>query len=156
MDFKIPISQLMTTNPVTVSPSDRMSTIKDIFDTKKIHHVLVINQTKLVGIVSREDYKQLARCTNTSSYTKLISESRLYNYRVEEVMTRDIATLESTERIGVALELFAKNLFSAIPIVDGEELAGLLTTYDIIKSLVAEMHGPDHKPVNLTISAPER
>ena len=53
-------------------------------------------------------------------------------------MTTGIATLESNERINVALQLFAENLFHAIPIVDQGELVGMLTTYDIIRVLVDE------------------
>ncbi len=140
MDFKSPISNFMSRKPVTISPSDRMSSIKDIFANQKIHHVLVMDHSSLVGLVSKEDYMPFQRCVKGSSYNKLIEDCRLYNYRVDEVMTKELVILDSTERISVALELFSKNIFSAIPVVDNGELVGLLTTYDIIKALVEENH----------------
>lgn len=140
MDFKAPIADFMSRKPVTVSLKDRMSSIKEIFDNHNIHHVLVLDRTKLVGIISKEDYARLTGCREPSAHSKMIEEARLYNYSVEEVMNKELILLESTERIGVALELFAKNLFKAIPIVDGGEVVGLLTTYDIIKHLVDENH----------------
>jgi acetoin utilization protein AcuB len=117
-----------------------MTSVKEIFDHQNIHHVLVMDKTALVGIISKEDYRQLVRPQKSSSYQKLVEESTLYNYSVEEIMTRDLLELESTEKISVALELFDKNIIRAIPIVDNGELVGLLTTHDIIRALVEENH----------------
>lgn len=140
MDFKAPISDFMSRKPVTVSPKDRMSSVREIFEHQNIHHVLVVDRTVLAGIISKEDYRQLTHSDAPSKFGKLVEEARLYNYSVEEFMDKEMIVLESTERISVALELFAKNIFNAIPIVDGGELVGLLTTHDIIKSLVEENH----------------
>ena len=138
MDLKAPISDFMSHSPVTVSPRDRMAVVKDIFENQSIHHVLVVDRASLVGIISKEDYNQLVRRYNRSFNNELAEEARLYNYTVEEIMSTDLVVLEPSERISVALELFYKNHFRAIPIVEGKELNGLLTTYDIIKALVAE------------------
>ena len=61
-------------------------------------------------------------------------------YKVEDIMTKGIASLESTDRINVALQVFSENLFHAIPVVDDGELVGMLTTFDIIKALLEEDH----------------
>ena len=68
-------------------------------------------------------------------YQDLLNEVRLKNYCAEDIMTSGIAKLTSTDRIAVALEIFKENLFHAIPIVDENELVGIITTYDIIKAL---------------------
>lgn len=140
MDFKAPIAEFMSRKPVTVSLKHRMISVKEIFNNQNIHHVLVMDQANLVGIISKEDYNKLAQDPSSSPYSKLIEEARMYNYSVEECMHRELVVLSSAERVGVALELFSKNLFNAIPIVDGGELVGLLTTHDIIKSLVNDYH----------------
>jgi acetoin utilization protein AcuB len=138
MDFTAPISKYMTRKLVTVTPSDRMTVVKEIFDTQRIHHIPVVRYTTLVGIISKTDLMHFIKGMNSTPYDQLIEESRLHNYTVEDVMVKGIATLESSERINVALQLFAENLFHAIPIVDNEELVGMLTTFDIIKTLVEE------------------
>ena len=53
-------------------------------------------------------------------------------------MTQGIATLEPNDRINVALQIFMENLFHAIPVVEDDEVVGILTTYDIIKALQEE------------------
>ena len=138
MDFTSPVSKYMSRKLITVSPLDRMSAVKEIFETKNVHHVLVVRHTKLVGILSKTDYMQFLKCSNASAPDKLIESSRLHSYTVEEVMTKGLATLESSDRVNVALQVFAENLFHAIPIVDDGEVVGILTTYDIIKALLEE------------------
>ena len=138
MNFTEPVSKLMTRKLITVSPLDRMTAVKEIFDTHKVHHILVVRHTKLVGLISKTDYLQFVKCIGTTSQEKMVEESRLHSYTVEEVMTKGLATLESTDRINVALQVFSENLFHAIPIVDDGEVVGILTTYDIIKGLLEE------------------
>ncbi len=138
MNFTEPVSTLMTRKLITVSPLDRMTAVKEIFDKHKVHHILVVRHTKLVGMISKTDYNQFVKCVDSSAPDKLVEDSRLHSYTVEEVMTKGLATLESSDRINVALQVFSENLFHAIPIVDNDEVVGIITTYDIIKGLLEE------------------
>ncbi|MBK6619429.1 MAG: CBS domain-containing protein [Saprospirales bacterium] len=52
---------------------------------------------------------------------------------VEDVMTRQVATLTPEDSISIAAGYFKENLFHAIPIVDkGGLLVGILTTFDLL------------------------
>ena len=128
----------MTTRLVTVVPGDRMSVVKEIFDTQRIHHIPVVKYTTLVGLISKTDFLHFFRGMESTPYDKLVENNRLQNYTAEDIMTTGIATLESSERVNVALQVFSENLFHAIPIVDNGELVGILTTFDIIRNLVEE------------------
>lgn len=138
MDYTAPVSKFMTRKLVTAIPSDRMSVIKEIFDTQRIHHIPVVKFKTLVGLISKTDFMHFLRGMETTPYDQMVEKSRLEHYTAEDIMTTGIATLESTSRVNVALQVFAENLFHAIPIVDDGELVGILTTFDIIKILVEE------------------
>jgi acetoin utilization protein AcuB len=138
MDFTAPVSDFMTRKLVTVIPGDKMSVVKEIFDTQRIHHIPVVRYTTLVGFISKTDFMHFLRGIELSPYDKLVENSRMHHYTVEDVMTTGIATIESTTRLNVALQIFSENLFHAIPIVDNGELVGIITTFDIIKILVDE------------------
>src|SRR5688572_2822127 len=138
MIFTTPVSKLMTRKLLTVSPLDKMSAVKELFDKHHVHHVLVVRHTKLVGLISKTDYVQFLKCANAFASDSLTESARLNSYKVEDVMTKGLATLESTDRINVALEVFAMNRFHALPIVDDGAVVGILTTYDIIKALLEE------------------
>ena len=124
MDFTAPVSKFMTQKLVTVVPGDKMSVVKEIFDTQRIHH--------------KTDFMHFLRGIELTPYDKLVENCRMHHYTVEDIMTTGIATLESSERLNVALQIFAENLFHAIPIVDNGELVGMITTFDIIRMLVEE------------------
>ena len=126
MDFTSPVSNFMTRKLDTVVPGDSMTVVKEIFDTQRIHHIPVVKFRTLVGMISKSDFLHFMHGMESS------------HYKVEDVMTTGIASLESTDRINVALQVFAENLFHAIPILENGELVGILTTFDIIKVLVEE------------------
>ncbi len=138
MDFTAPVSKFMTRKLVTAIPGDKMSVIKEIFETQRIHHIPVVRYKALVGLISKADFLHFLRGIELSPYDQLVENSRLQHYTVEDIMTTGIATLESSERLNVALQIFAENLFHAIPIVDNGDLVGMLTTFDIIRLLVDE------------------
>ena len=137
MEFTAPLSTIMTRKLVTVMPSDKLSVVREIFDSTRIHHVPVVKYKTLVGIISRVDLVQFVKGAEQIQ-DGLKRNNLLEQNTVEAVMTTGIATLESTDRINVAIEVFAENLFHAIPIVDDGELTGIVTTLDVIKALQAE------------------
>ena len=138
MNFTAPVSTLMSKKLVTVSPGDKMMVVKEIFDNHRIHHIPVVRYTKLLGIISKTDFMYFLRGNPNTPTDKAIEESRLQSYNVEDIMTKGIASIESTERINVALQIFSENLFHAIPVVDNGELVGMVTSLDIINALLAE------------------
>jgi len=135
MNLLDPVSTLMTVNPIRLSPSDPLVKVKTVFENNHIHHIPVVDEGKLVGIVSKSDFLFFKRGFNNTSVIKKMEEIRLNNYVVKDIMTKGLAKLNPTDKINLALEIFTKNIFHAIPIVDGERLVGILTTHDVIKRL---------------------
>ncbi len=134
MDILAPVSSIMTTNLLTVNPKDNLKVVKEIFDRNRIHHLPVVRHKKIVGLISKTDLLHFLKGANPEK-EKLRNAKLLEKFVAEDIMTTGLAKLESDDRINVALEVFKENLFHAIPIVDGEELKGIVTTYDVIKAL---------------------
>ena len=138
LDLRAPVSSIMTRNVMTVEPKDPLSKVKDLFETHRFHHIPVINEKVLLGMISKSDFLHFIRGMHQSSYDKLLENVRLERYHAEDIMTRALAKLEENDRINVAIEVFRENLFHALPVVRDGELVGLLTTFDIIKLLSDE------------------
>ena len=49
------VGSIMTTNLITVGPSDTLQTVKDILISRRIHHVPVVEEGIMVGLVSIDD-----------------------------------------------------------------------------------------------------
>ena len=134
MNILAPVSTIMTRDLITVNPKDRLKVVKEIFDSKRLHHIPVVRYKKIVGIISKSDVLYFLKGANPEK-EKTRNEKLLEKYTADEIMTTGMAKLESDDRINVALEVFKENLFHAIPVVDNDELTGIVTTYDIIKAL---------------------
>lgn len=135
MDLHAPVSSIMSTKLITVSPEDRLAHVNEIFENNRIHHLPVVRFTNLVGMISKTDLRYFLRGAQLSEYDKILETSRLNAYKAQDIMTSGLATLEPNDKINVALEIFKENLFHAIPIIKDGALVGILTTHDIIKAL---------------------
>lgn len=127
----------MTTKLYTVSTEDSLATVKEIFDAHRIHHIPVVHVRQLAGIISLRDFEHFMGGMNHSQEDKN-SQHRLEKTKARDIMTAHMAKLEPDDRINVALEVFSKNLFHALPVVDGDELVGIVTPFDVMKALLEE------------------
>ena len=118
-----PISTIMTREVITVGPNDSLTVAQEIFLIHKIPHVPVVENKKLVGIISSYDLVKLGK-----------SFDEYKDIKIREVMTKGIATLEPNDKIGSAAEVFMEHLFHGIPITNARgEVVGIVTTHDILK-----------------------
>lgn len=138
MNFQSPVSEYMTKQVITVSAEDSLSTVKEIFDKFNIHHIPVLHIRKIEGIISKSDLLLFLRGFTNVEEDNLLDEARLRNYKAKDIMTTRMAKVESTDKMNVVLEVLKINRFHALPVVDNDELVGIITTHDIIAALVAD------------------
>ncbi len=140
-----PVAEIMVTNPITVSPNDQLKVIYEIFQTENIHHLPVVVGDTLVGMISKSDllfFLDGKIYQDKSLYANTIEKIRLNSFKAKDIMTKNLATMESTEPIRTAINLFTINKFHALPILENEKLVGIVTTLDLIFEL-------DKEPVSL-------
>lgn len=140
MNTFAPISSIMVTDLVTVNPEDNLLTVKKIFDTHTFHHLPVVRFRKIVGIVSKTDFGHFTGGLNHGK----AGTDLLEHTKVEDIMTKGIGKLEPDDRINVALEIFSKNWFHALPVVANDELVGIVTTQDVIRAILNEKPKEPH------------
>ena len=136
MNLSQPISTIMTDRVITIGPEDNMKKVEDIFQREKIHHLPVIDEGLLVGMISKSDYLFFKRGFNDDRQNNKIDLFRLKTRKVKDVMTKGLAKMEPQESIDIALEVFKENLFHAILIVEDNMLRGIVTPLDIINHLI--------------------
>lgn len=121
-----PVSTIMTKNLITLSPSDVLLTAKNIFLTKGIRHIPIVNENnQLLGVVSIFDLVKHE-----------FNHSNLESISTSDIMTSGIAKLLPNDKIGTAAEIFGRGLFHSIPVVnENNELKGILTPNDVLSYL---------------------
>ena len=135
------VRSIMTARVVTVEMDDRLDVVKQIFDTLKFHHLLVVDdRKKLSGVVSDRDLLK-ALSPYVGSAAETARDIATLNKRVYQIMSRNPLTLHPEAQIADAVELLLKERISCIPIVDREfKPVGILSWRDVLKSLHAGKH----------------
>ena len=118
-----PVDRLAAPSPITVLPSDLLSTARDRMACEHVRHVAVVEgDGHLVGILSDRD---LMRHVGHFDHTK-----------VDAVMTKHPRTIAPDAATDTAARLMVDQRIRALPVVDGERLVGMLTATDILEDYV--------------------
>ena len=136
MKKKTPISEIMTTNIISVDKSQTLNEVADLIEEHNFRHVPVVSGKKIVGMLSQVD---LGKISFINTFDGLEMTDAMFDaLTIEQVMTRSLTTVQSSDTIyDVALNL-SESEFHALPVLDGEDLVGIVTSTDLIKYLVAQ------------------
>ena len=130
------LAGVMTARLVTVEIDDSLEVVKEIFDSVKFHHLLVVDSgKKLCGVISDRD---LLRAL--SPYIGTLSENArdtaTLQKRVHQIMTRQPVTLPPEATVADAVKIFLEHRVSCIPVVGpGFKAVGIVSWRDVLKSL---------------------
>jgi len=129
------IDKLMTTKVVSVHMDDPLSVVKEIFDHTHFHHLVVIENDRLMGILSDRDlFKALSPNLGTAGETS--RDTATLNKRVHQVMTRKPVTISQAADTYEAVSLYNATGVSCLPVVDNEgKVVGILSWRDLFRAL---------------------
>lgn len=145
MNMNAPVSGIMATKLHTLTPSDSLTKVKELFDAHNIHHIPVVQLNKAVGIISKADFNKVLHGSRLMPDAAKLDDITLRNYTCESIMSEHLAKISPNDKIGVAAEIFLDNLIHALPVVDAEGyLVGLVTTYDVLRYCFHEAY-PNQK-----------
>src|SRR5580704_19662677 len=100
------VRSIMTARVVTVEMDDRLDVVKQIFDTLKFHHLLVVDdRKKLSGVVSDRDLLK-ALSPYVGSAAETTRDIATLNKRVHQIMSRNLITLHPSDSVPEAIKLF--------------------------------------------------
>ncbi|MCW5520709.1 CBS domain-containing protein [Aureitalea sp. L0-47] len=138
MDARTPISTIMTREVVTLNSSDTLEMAEHLFKTRKIRHVPIIKEKRIIGILSYTDLLRISFADAFSDDTHDVDTSVYTLFSIEQVMARNVVSVTSATTIKEVAEIFAVKEFHALPVVDDGKLTGIVTTTDIIKYLLSQ------------------
>ncbi len=122
------IDTIMSTDLVTLQPKDNLDKARAIMRDKQIHHLpVVVDGDQLVGLVTLTD---LLAATDSS----LRDENRMHakDIRVEDVMIRDLATVDEHASLRQAALFLEKHKIGCLPVVTDNKLRGIVTDTDFV------------------------
>jgi CBS domain-containing protein len=116
----------MSTDLFTVSPDDLIDLAASVMDWRHIRHVPVEDQEgRLAGLVTHRGL--LRMMINTAA-----NDSRLTTVR--EIMIKDPVTVSPSTSSLEAMEIMRNNRLGCLPVVEGDQLVGIITSYDFLEA----------------------
>ncbi|MDQ6469991.1 CBS domain-containing protein [Flavobacterium sp. LHD-80] len=137
MKKREPISHIMTKTVVTANEKDDLKTVVEKLKKNTIRHIPIVKGKEVVGIISRTDINRLTFGALFDGQEGA-DEAILDMLSISQIMTSKPRTVPSDMIIRDLAEIFAKEDFHALPVVDHDELKGIVTTTDVIKYLLEQ------------------
>jgi CBS domain-containing protein len=129
------VSEVMTSNVMTADRRDSLRHVNSLMKEKHIRHLPVVDNGKLVGIVSNTDIMRLSFGDLYEGETGA-DEAMFDMLTLDQVMVHRPVSVRHDEFVeDVALKL-ASAEYHAFPVIDGDKVVGIITTTDVIKYLL--------------------
>jgi acetoin utilization protein AcuB len=111
----------MTHDPVTATPEERLSSIKEKFDAGNFRSIPIVSAGKLVGIVTDRDLRLLA--------------GKLADTEAGDAMNTGTPSVSPDTSLHEAARLLKEHKLDSLPVVEDGRLVGIITTTDVLGAL---------------------
>jgi CBS domain-containing protein len=126
------VREIMMGSPVTLKPDDTLDLANDIISLGRIRHIPVVEDGKLVGIISERDLMGAAagRIFGLKQKSK---SALLKSVLIKDVMRKRVVTMEPDTPIKDAAQMMADKKIGCVPVIESGALVGLVTTTDVLR-----------------------
>ena len=139
--YQTKLEQIMSDSVKSVFPDMSVLEASEIMSEMRIKRLPILEQGKLVGIVTQTDL------------VRALTSYRLWR-DVSEIMSRNVAVIPHDATVAEAAELMALKKISCIVGQDGDEAAGILTQKDMLRRVIALQRDPARVRMQDVMSSP--
>ncbi|MBK8902090.1 MAG: CBS domain-containing protein [Anaerolineaceae bacterium] len=147
------VKRRMSQPVITVPPDMSVPDCLKLMQREHIRRTPVVENGRLIGIVSDKDLLNASPSDATSlsvwEITYLINK-----IKIKDIMTKNVLTIEEDMPIEEAARIMVDNKVGGLPVLRGGQLVGLITETDLFKVLL-ELMGAREQGVRVTAIVPE-
>ncbi|BBB90604.1 MAG TPA: CBS and ACT domain-containing protein [Methylomusa anaerophila] len=149
------VAKRMTPNPATIVSTMTIIDALQLMRDRKIRRLPVVDNGKLVGIVTDRDLREISASPATSlSIFEL--NYLLSKMQVKEIMAKNVVTISPEATVEeAALQMYNHKIGGLVVLDSGGKVIGIITETDIFKTFVDVMGLPQGK-TRLAIVVPDR
>ena len=129
------VQDLMSTAPVTIPPEMSVAAAQALMQERQIRHLPVVEEHRLVGIVSDSDIRLVLPSPATSFAVGEIHHL-LDQLTVREMMTRFVVTVAPTLPATTAVSRMLRHRIGALPVTENRQVIGILTRSDVLRAFL--------------------
>lgn len=127
------VADIMSRHLVTVGMDDTLRTIRHLFQARRFHHLMVVEDDQLQGVISDRDYLKLITPAIEQDLGST-AEMAVLNRRAHTLMSRKPITIRPDASLEDAIDRFLDDKVSCLPVVDADgKLQGVLSWKDVLR-----------------------
>ena len=111
----------------SVAPDASVYDALNLMSEKNVGALPVVEGEKLVGVISERDYARKV----------ILKEKSSLNTPVSDIMTPRVFSVQLGEKMTEAMALMSEKRVRHIPVMDGEQLVGIISIGDVLKEIIA-------------------
>lgn len=134
------VHEVMSSSVISITPRTRLPQIKHLLREHNIRRLPVVNRTQLIGIVTLGDVRN-AFPSDATTLSRYELSDLLDQVTAQEVMRTDVITIAPDASLVEAVQLMLQHKVSGLPVVDNQQLVGIITESDIFRAIIAG-HAP--------------
>ena len=144
------VKDSMAREVVVLSPETTAAEALAICRERRIRHLPVLEEGRLVGIISDRDLRSAAPALGDPGRAEALGE-----IRISEVMTSDVVSARPDDAIEEAANAMRESRIGCLPVVEDDALVGIVTSSDVMEALV-QLMGAHEPGSRLVVSMPDR
>jgi acetoin utilization protein AcuB len=144
------VRDIMTKNVIAITSDTYVLDAERIMEQNRIGRLPVVDDGKLVGIVTRNDVLK-ASPTSTTPTNQRHLFYLMSKLTVKEIMKTKILKISPETPIEKAIAIAQKNKVGSLPVVEGDKVVGILTTNDVFYKILNPLFGIGQKGSRIVI-----
>jgi acetoin utilization protein AcuB len=130
------VKNRMTRKPVTARPKTTYNEAMRLMERNDIQHLPILNKKdQLIGIVSHSDMLE-AEPSRVSTLSVYEIASLLEKVTMDQIMSHPVKAISQECAISEAAHYMLEEEIGCLPVLDGDEVVGIITDTDIFKTFV--------------------
>jgi len=149
------ISQVMTRGLVTVAPDESLNNATALMERNNVHHLLVVEHDRMVGILSSADLLKLALLVRPDTHQSPAESATSIGLKVRDVMQTRVAVVRTNTSLKEAARALSLGGFHALPVlaIDGTPV-GIVTSSDLVCLLIDRIDSDPASEAKAAVSQP--
>ncbi len=127
----------MTSEVITITEDTSMMKAGQIMKENNVHHLPVVRDGELVGMVTDRDIKE----ASPSKATTLDLHELYYllsDLKVKDIMSRNVITVDADDTVEKAAVIMLEHHIGGLPVVNKKgEMIGIITQGDVFRVLIS-------------------
>lgn len=113
---------------ISIGPEDSVLDAIKLMAEKSIGSLVVMQDDKLLGILSERDYARKVIIKGRSSETTPVAE----------IMTGDVITTSSSQTVNECMNLMTEKKIRHLPVVEDNNVIGMISIGDLVEAIISD------------------